>query len=187
MSLSDFRTPLRFVSVAATGITTVAKLTKRRKLQQVAKMLIVPPLIDYRDPLMVLGGLGHTAGDLVLLRQNRKLEQGAACFAAGHAAMILRQVRRGVRPQYPWVHAGLWLAAVPLIRDPKLLAYGALLAAYSSYSRSLGGPLFVLSDALIIANKRFPHPLLDAAVTVTYGSAQFMLFAPDESSYRQVN
>lgn len=150
-------------------------------------MLIVPPLIDYRDPLMVVGGIGHAMGDLVLLRANRKLSHGAAWFALGHVAMTLRQLRRGARPQCPWLYAGAWLAAIPIIRDPKLIAYGAVLATYASVSHSWGGPLFIVSDALILANKRLDHPLLDAAVTATYGSAQLLLFAADDLANRQVN
>ncbi|MDO4687240.1 MAG: lysoplasmalogenase family protein [Corynebacterium sp.] len=167
------------VSVAATAVTVAAKIIENKKLEQVAKPLIVAPLINIKDPFMVVGGVCHIAGDIVLSRKHRKLEHGAACFALGHCVMTARQIVRGVKPQYPAAHFLVWLLAAGMIRDPKLVSYAGVLALFSSYSRSIGGPLFILSDSLIIVNKRFPHRFIDAAVIATYGSAQLKLFAPD--------
>lgn len=149
--------------------------------------MIVPPLLDYRDPLMVLGGVGHTLGDLVLMLKNPNVYSGAMCFGIGHCALIARQIRLGVRPKYPLVHALVWASAAPLIRDPRLITYAGVLTAYSSFSASWGGPLFMLSDVFVYLNKRFPHKILDAVAIATYGSAQLLLFAPNVKANLQVN
>ncbi|MDO5097466.1 MAG: hypothetical protein Q4D85_01815 [Corynebacterium sp.] len=174
------------VSLAATATTSVAKLCGgKTRAEKLAKPLIVSALMAaqphrLRDPLFVIGAAAHLAGDIVLLRDGANLRRGALCFGLGHAAFIARRLRAGYRPAFVVPHLAAMAVAAPLVRDAWLITYGALLASYSSLSHSLGGPLFMLSDALIDLKHKYPHPGLDFAVITTYGLAQYLLLGPEE-------
>lgn len=133
-----------------------------------------------RDPLFVAGAAAHLMGDIVLLRNDADLRRGALCFGLGHVAFIARQLRAGYRPAFVLPHLAAVAVAAPMVHDKRLMAYGALLATYSSVSHSLGGPLFMISDALIDVKHKYPHPGLDFAVIATYGLAQYCLLGLEE-------
>ncbi len=170
----------RWISLAATAVTAVAQLLPQKRkgsVEKLAKPLIVAPyMLARRDPVFTLGCLMHLAGDVELMRADGSLQRGAAYFGAGHLAFLARCVRRGDRPRVPWLYAAAVAGMAPVIRDPKLIAYGAVLAAYSSVAKPpVGGVLFMASDALIELGQHVPSKWGNAAVMTTYGLAQNFL------------
>ncbi|MCS4532106.1 lysoplasmalogenase [Corynebacterium sp. ES2730-CONJ] len=172
---------LAALSLAATGACALAKLTSNRPLEKISKPIIVPALMlseptRLRDPLFAIGGIGHFLGDLELMRDHASLHKGAALFGLGHLAHIARAIKEGKKPKKPLWHLAALGVAAPLVKDPRLIAYAALLATYSSLESPSSGAIFMLSDALIAINRAYPRPYLDASVLATYGVAQNFLY-----------
>ena len=171
-----------WISLAATVVTTAAQCEPRlARLHKLAKPLIVSPFLIARpkDPLFIAGCLAHLAGDLGLMRAQPSLHRGAMYFGLGHSAFLTRLLLQGQRPRLPLAYAAATAGMAPVIKDPKLIAYAAVLASYCSVADTVGGTLFMISDALIALRRSYPSTFINAAIIATYGLAQYRLLGED--------
>lgn len=176
---------LEWISLAATTVTTVAQTGWGAKsIEKLSKPLIVTPFLcaKHKDPLFIVGCLTHLAGDVELMRATASVHRGAAYFGIGHIAFLLRAVRQGKRPRFPWLYTAVVAGMIPVIKDPKLIVYSAVLAAYCSVAEPVGGTLFMVSDALIDLSQKHPNRLYDVALMATYGLAQYRLLSEQSGS-----
>ena len=167
-----------WISLSATVVTTAAQCEPRlARLHKLAKPLIVSPFLISRpkDPLFIAGCLAHLAGDLELMRSQPSLHRGAAYFGLGHSAFLSRLLLHGKRPRWPLAYVAAVVGMAPVIKDPKLIAYAAVLASYCSVADTAGGTLFMVSDSLIALRRTHPSTLINAAIIATYGLAQYRL------------
>lgn len=167
-----------WISLAATVVTTVAQCEPRlARLHKLAKPLIVSPFLFSRpkDPLFIAGCVAHLAGDIELMRSQPNLYRGATYFGLGHLAFCARLLQQGQRPRWPLAYATAVAGMAPVIKDPKLIAYAAILASYCSVADTMGGTLFMISDALIDLRRTHPSTFINAAIIATYGLAQYRL------------
>lgn len=166
--------------------------------------------------LLAATGAAYTTGDVVLMlggghasRSKSRLVTGAAAFGVGHLALGGLMLRSGIRfkPVPTAVHgvvAGA-AAAVLLSEDranAPLAAYGGLLATLSALGTSVdrahgpgasvlavAGPVFLLSDALILARRKatggsVPARALDVGVIDSYATAALLLLTGTAAAAR---
>lgn len=166
--------------------------------------------------LLAATGAGYTAGDVILMlgdghanRSTRRLVAGAAAFGVGHLALGAMMLRAGIRfrPLQASIHgvAAGTASAVLLAggrTNAPLAAYATLLAALSALATSVdesagpaaavltvGGPVFLLSDALILVRGRAPEGsasarALDVGVIDTYAAAALLLLTGTAAAAR---
>ncbi|HJC29705.1 MAG TPA: hypothetical protein H9759_09955 [Candidatus Dietzia intestinipullorum] len=166
--------------------------------------------------LLAATGAGYTAGDVILMlgdghanRSTRRLVAGAAAFGVGHLALGAMMLRAGIRfrPLQASIHgvAAGTASAVLLAggrANAPLAAYATLLAALSALATSVdesagpaaavltvGGPVFLLSDALILVRGRAPEGsasarALDVGVIDTYAAAALLLLTGTAAAAR---
>lgn len=158
------------------------------------------------DTGLLAGGLAFGClGDIILMGKDGRstdgdvrasnLNKGASAFAVNQLAYHALLWRQGARPRKkdvllraPVVFGGAGLAALMAPKAlPAAAGYGSALAATSvlaedhSPEAALGGNLFVVSDALILARLTLLNgapklnALVDGAVMATYVAAQLLL------------
>ncbi|MGN7134540.1 lysoplasmalogenase family protein [Rhodococcoides corynebacterioides] len=184
--------------VAATAATVLGAVTHRPALQYVAKPAMMPILAlrvrAHDDPALAIGLAAATLGDVAMIEpdDDRRVRLGASGFAVMHAAWSTRLWRTGsrVRPVVAATRAAGWAGGVAIARRrapgmlPVTATYGGLVAttatlgADGTRDAAVGSTLFLISDALVLA-RRAGSPrwadVLEAAVLVTYASAQWLL------------
>lgn len=166
--------------------------------------------------LLAVTGAGYTTGDVILMlggghasRSTGRLVAGAGAFATGHLALGAMMLRAGIRPKKRQVavHGAIAgaVTAVLLAEDRSnapLAAYGSLLAALSALATSVdrshgraasvlavGGPVFLLSDGLILARRKARAGsalarALDVGVIDTYATAALLLITGTAAAAR---
>lgn len=156
--------------------------------------------------LLGLAGAAYTAGDVVLMRGDGhhgsigRLARGAGAFGVGHLALVALLWRAGVRPApaHAAVQALPTLGSAAYLLGERggaaLAAYPVVLSALSTLATSAlpgatdparallaaGGPVFQLSDALILVRRRLrtgsvAARAVDVAVIDTYALACLLL------------
>lgn len=157
-----------------------------------------------RTATLVAALAGSTVGDWFMnasgragdpTRRRTQMRRGAAAFAVQQAGLVRLLLADGVRPRaVPAVVAGATLAALAVLDtegeggpDPVLTAYGLLLGSMSTLATSsgrrtvaLGGGLFLLSDATIIAGEHLAksprqEAVVSGIVMTTYAAALALL------------
>ncbi|MDO4760607.1 MAG: lysoplasmalogenase family protein [Corynebacterium sp.] len=176
------------LSLMATAATALTKLRPTAHVEKICKPLIVPALMcsqpqNLKDPLFVLGGVAHLLGDIELMREHGQLYRGAAWFGLGHLAFIIRHLKAGHRPANITAHLVALLCGALIVKDPKLIGYGCILATYSTLASPLGGALFIASDSMIALNRTRRNKWLDFGIISTYGLAQWVMFRAEASEY----
>ena len=154
------KTPDRAVFVGATAALVYAGVTRSKKIESVAKPLIMTSLQaglwrtrHERDrtenALLAVATTASLAGDVLMMEEefatgetlsDMWIKRGASAFAVNHAAMIALALRKGARPcgydlleRLPGMVEGL---AVLAVKRPHLLkplgSYSAILTAMST-------------------------------------------------------
>lgn len=166
--------------------------------------------------LMALTGAAYTTGDVILMlgeghasRTSGRLVAGATAFGVGHVALGGLMMRSGLRFRKPQVIAHSVVAggaAAVLLSEGRqnapLALYGGLLATLSALATSvrrdhgpqasvlaLAGPVFLLSDSLILARRKveagtIPARVLDVGVIDTYATAALLLLTGTAAAAR---
>lgn len=166
--------------------------------------------------LLVATGAGYTVGDVILMlgeghasRSTGRLVAGATAFGVGHLALGSVMLRSGVRPRplQLSIHGAVAGTASAILlsegrSNAPLAAYATLLAALSALATSVdesagpaasvlaaGGPVFLLSDALILARRKARKGsalarALDVSVIDTYAAAALLLITGTAAAAR---
>ena len=201
----------------ATGFGPLEKLSKPFIVPGVLAIALRDGELDpVEKGLLSTTAAGYTVGDVILMlggghasRSRGRLVAGAGAFAVGHLALGTMMLRAGIRPKplQMAVHGVIAGGAggVLLTEDREnapLAAYGTLLAALSALATSVegrsgtgasvltvGGPMFLLSDALILARRKTEGGsalarVLDVGVIETYALAALLLLTGTASASR---
>ncbi|MBM7231784.1 hypothetical protein JTP68_14980 [Dietzia cinnamea] len=202
----------------ATGIGALEKLCKPLIVPAALAIALRDgwPLSAVDTALLSATGAAYTTGDVILMlgdghasRDVGRLAAGAAAFATGHLALGGLMLRSGLRfkPVQSAVHGVVAGAAAAVLlaegrENAPLAAYGGLLATLSalatSVDRSQGpaasvlsvaGPVFLLSDSLILARRKVtggtvPARALDVGVIDTYATAALLLLTGTAAAAR---
>lgn len=167
--------------------------------------------------LLSMTAAAYTTGDVILMlgdghadESMRRVVSGAVAFGVGHVALGSVMIRAGLRPtplQMALHGAAAGTVGALLLREDArgnapLAAYGALLAALSALATSVGpragrdasvlavaGPVFLLSDALILARRKSADGtararLLDVGILDTYATAALLLLTGTSAAAR---
>ena len=204
----------------ATGVGVLEKLAKPLIVPAALTMALREGRLRPVDTaLLSATGAAYTTGDVILMlggghaaRSKGRLVAGAAAFGAGHLALGGLMLRSGLRfkPLQSAVHGVVAGAAGALMmaedrENAPLGAYGGLLAALSALGTSvdrshgaaasvlaLAGPLFLLSDSLILVRRRAEAGsaaarALDVGVIDTYASAAMLLLTGPAAAARNAS
>lgn len=174
------------------------------------------PLDPVDTALLSATAAAYTAGDVILMlggghasRSMTRLASGAAAFAVGHVSLGAMMLRAGIRPRplQMSLHGSVaGTAGAILLKEDRdnwpLAAYGGLLASLSALGTSVqgrsgtgasllavGGPVFLLSDALILARRKVEGGTvtaraLDVGVIDTYAMATLLLLSGTAAAAR---
>lgn len=166
--------------------------------------------------LLSATGAAYTVGDVILMlggghasRSVARLASGAAAFGVGHVALGALMLRSGIRPKALQLSVHGAVAGTVggmLLREDRgnwpLAAYGGMLAALSALATSVdhgrapaasvlavGGPVFLLSDGLILARRKvaggsLAARALDVGVIDTYATATLLLLTGTAAAAR---
>ena len=193
----------------ATGVGALEKLSKPLIVPAALAIALRDgrALSAVDTALLSATGAAYTTGDVILMlgdghasREVGRLAAGAAAFATGHLALGALMLRSGLRfkPVQSAVHGVVAGAAAAVLlaegrENAPLAAYGGLLATLSALATSVdrshgpaasvlsvAGPVFLLSDSLILARRKVkggtvPACALDVGVIDTYATAALLL------------
>lgn len=202
----------------ATGIGALEKLCKPLIVPAALAIALRDgrPLSAVDTALLSATGAAYTTGDVILMlgdghasRDVGRLAAGAAAFATGHLALGGLMLRSGLRfkPVQSAVHGVVAGAAAAVLlsegrENAPLAAYGGLLATLSALATSVdrshgpaasvlsvAGPVFLLSDSLILARRKVtggtvPARALDVGVIDTYATAALLLLTGTAAAAR---
>ncbi|KAA0918735.1 lysoplasmalogenase family protein [Dietzia sp. ANT_WB102] len=201
----------------ATGVGALEKLCKPLIVPAALTLALRDGRLSAADTaLLSATAAAYTTGDVILMlggghasRSKSRLVAGAAAFGVGHLALGGLMLRSGLRfkPVQSVVHgviaAGAGAALLSEGREnAPLAAYGGLLATLSALATSVdrshgpaasvlavAGPVFLLSDALILARRKATGgsavaKVVDVGVIDTYATAALLLLTGTAAAAR---